>query len=406
MKRYAFHIILAVNHRYSDIAICISVAQINCKFKVYTMKIPLEKFCDIPKIELHLHIDGAARWETLHELLKEKNLQLPGDGSFRDFKNACVVTPPGESLEKFLDRFKYYYSALVGDVRAIERIAYELCEDQAKGNVIYFEGRLSPQLLCTTDRVSAVEAQCTDDLEVVTPAMVVEHTLKGFKRGEKDFKVKAKLILCCVQGIPEWSEEVVNLCEKFKDQGVVGIDMVGKDGFNYLCEPGENFKVRKEDVMAFEKARKLGIHTTVHCCEEDPPECAVAAVNQLHIDRIGHGYQIVHKESVYQMILEKQIHLECCPQSSYCTGAVKMNVEHPIVRFAKDGMNFSLNSDDPTVNATRITADILLAKKLGLNDNDIVKCTYNAAKAAFLPESEKQELIQILDAAFIGKFQD
>lgn len=87
-----------------------------------------------------------------------------------------------------------------GDLRAIEQIAYELCEDQAKGNVIYFEGRFSPHLLSTTHGLPADEAHSTDDPKAVTPSMVIEHVLKGFKRGEKDFKVKARLILCCIQG--------------------------------------------------------------------------------------------------------------------------------------------------------------------------------------------------------------
>ncbi|KAG8290911.1 hypothetical protein J6590_073484 [Homalodisca vitripennis] len=119
------------------------------------------------------------------------------------------------------------------------------------------------------------------------------------------------------------------------------------------------------------------------------------AAYKLQSDRVGHGYHVVQDEKLYARCRRDRIHFECCPYSSFLTAAVPPNcAKHPILRFAEDGVNFSLSSDDPTLTGNYVDGDYKLARSFGLTDQHLAQANLNAAKAAFLPESEKKELIK------------
>ncbi|EDO45463.1 predicted protein [Nematostella vectensis] len=329
------------------------------------------------KVELHVHLDGALRISTIIDLARKKNIKLPtyDETKLRDYVSVSLKHP--SSLRKFLQCFGVFIKTIVGDLNAIERIAYEFCEDQARNGVIYFEARYSPHILATED---------------VTPDEVVEAVNQGFLRGQVDFRVVARSILCCMRHEPDWSLEVVELCEKFKEAGVVGIDLAGDESL------GET-PATKNHVMAFEEARRVGIHRTVHAGEAGPAASVREALDQLHAERIGHGYHTLEDEELYDRVLKERIHLETCPTSSILTGAVPPPFKcHPILKFARDGANFSLNSDDPLVCDTTIENEYRVAHdEIGLGEEDFKKATLNAAKASFLPDYEKLELIKHLE---------
>uniref|UniRef100_T1JD41 Adenosine deaminase n=1 Tax=Strigamia maritima TaxID=126957 RepID=T1JD41_STRMM len=350
------------------------------------------------RVELHVHIDGAARLSTIWELSKQKRIPLPGDGSFQALIDA-VVSTKASSLPNFLHGFKYILAALKGDVKAIERVTYEMCEDQSRHGIIYFEGRYSPHLLADG---------------AVTPSLVVEAINRGLKRGESDFKVKARSILCCILGKPpaiklgiitslilgfcnKWCREVVQLCDTYREAGVVGIDIAGDDSVFGPDYP-------QEYIDAFLEAEKLGIHRTMHAGEVGPWLEVDKAVNVLHSERIGHGYHVLDNEECYKEMVVKDIHFEMCPHSSLLTGGVSQTtLVHPIVRLANDRANFSINTDDPTITNTWITNEIQLLQQWGFTEVHLIRAKYkhfgiafNAARSCFLPENEKNELIQQL----------
>ncbi|XP_047109169.1 adenosine deaminase-like [Schistocerca piceifrons] len=153
--------------------------------------------------------------------------------------------------------------------------------------------------------------------------------------------------------------------------------------------------LNQEEIGAYEEARKSGIHRTLHAGEAGGAEMVQRALDVYHTERVGHGYRVVENEAIYSSCKEKRVHFETCPWSSYLTGTVPLGVrKHPIVRFAEDGVNFSLNSDDPTLTGRTLRDDYALAASWGLTEAHAIRANLNAAHACFLPDNEKAQLIK------------
>ncbi|KAK3087491.1 hypothetical protein FSP39_006603, partial [Pinctada imbricata] len=227
----------------------------------------------------------------------------------------------------------------------------------------------------------AEEADDADDLETVNEA---------FKNGSRDFNINVKSILCCIVFNPEWSDEVAELCQKYRSDGVVGIDMAC--GEMTGKETNEN-----PHKQAFQKAYRYGIHRTVHAGESGPAEAVREAVDDMHAERIGHGYHVMDDEDLYQRLRKSRVHFEVCPLSSVRTGAVTEDLnKHPLHRFIDDGVNFSINSDDPVVLDNDLSVDYNMVMDMGMSEDAIIKCIFNAARSCFAPEKEKKDLLDLL----------
>ncbi|XP_020610606.1 adenosine deaminase-like isoform X2 [Orbicella faveolata] len=339
------------------------------------------------KVELHVHLDGAVRIQTIIDLAKKKQFKLPSfeKEKLQDLVSVSLDKP--SSLRGFLGCFHIFLPLIVDDAAAMERIAYEFCEDQSLCGVLYFEVRYSPHLLCTTDLEQPEE-------KLVSPRDIVEAVNRGLKRGEHDFGVIARSILCCMRHMPDWSLEVVSLCQEFADDGVVGIDLAGDESLGEI-------PAMKGHVIAFKEARRLNIHRTVHAGEAAPADSVKEALDILHAERIGHGYHVLEDNALYKRIIDERIHLEVCPTSSILTGAVKPCFKtHPLRRFVEDGVNFSINSDDPLICQTRVDIEQGVAfDQIGLSPAELTRATFNAARASFLPEKKKREIIDQLKLA-------
>lgn len=336
------------------------------------------------KVELHVHLDGAIRIQTLIDLAKKKQYQLPSfdESCLKDYVSISLNKP--STLAGFLECFKIFYPLIRNDTEAMERIAYEFCEDQAACGVLYFEVRYSPHALCT-------ENSAFPDQERVSPKAIVEAVNRGLKKGAEDFGVIARSILCCMRHLPDCSMEVVSLCQEFASEGVVGIDIAGN-------EPVWEGQAMEGHVIAYKEAKRLNIHRTVHAGEAGPAANVKIALDILHAERIGHGYHVIQDAELYRRTVNERIHLEVCPTSSILTGAVKPCFKtHPLRRFVEDGVNFSINSDDPLVCQTRVDLEQGVAfNKIGLTPAELTQATFNAARSAFLPENEKHNLIEKL----------
>ena len=218
--------------------------------------------------------------------------------------------------------------------------------------------------------------------------------------------------------------EVVRLADKYRSEGVVGIDIAG-DEHNY------SLSLHAE---AFESARALGIHRTIHAGETGSSESVREAIEIGHAERIGHGYAIIDDPEVYSLVQSKDIHLECCLTSSIQTNAIgkyipddsekrekhfifhghetqtrlhahirsRKDAWHPIQRFARDHLNFSLSCDDPSVSQITIEHEFEHAlADLKLTPAQLTQCVFNAARSTFLASNEKQFLIKRLLYRFI-----
>ncbi|XP_071948164.1 adenosine deaminase-like [Antedon mediterranea] len=323
------------------------------------------------RVELHCHLDGSCRAETLWNIAKRRGMvdTLPGK-NFKDFTSELHVVGGG-SLTKFIKSFEIYMPILRGDSEAIKEIARDLCEDKLKEGVAYFETSYCPHLLSN---------------ENMTADQVVQLVNEGLKEGQDKYGVQARSILCLMRGKPEWCQEVVELCDKYRNDGVVGIGIGGD----------ESLTLQNEFHQAFQEAIKLNIKRTIHAGESGPAANVKEAIEVFKAQRIGHGYHCLDDDKVYELVKKANVHLEVCPTSSMVLGSVSPDWnKHPAIRFAKDSLNFSLNTDDSLhfMNTLMTEEDIAL-KYFGISDEDLIRLRVCAAECAFLPEEDRDKLVE------------
>ncbi|GAB5569169.1 adenosine deaminase-like protein [Prionailurus iriomotensis] len=344
---------------------------------------------DKPKVELHIHLDGAIKPETILYYGKKRGIAFPADTA-EELRDIIGVDKP-TSLPDFLTKFDYYMPVIAGSREAIKRIAYEFVEMKAKEGVVYVEVRYSPHLLANSKVEPIPWDQAEGDL---TPDEVVAVVNQGLQEGERDFGVKVRSILCCMRHQPNWSLEVVELCKKYQHQTVVAIDLAGDETIQgSSLFPGH--------VQAYEEAVRSGIHRTVHAGEAGSAEVVRQAVDTLKTERVGHGYHTLDDEALYTRLRRENLHFEVCPWSSYLTGAWKSDTEHPVVRFKRDQANYSLNTDDPLIFKSTLETDYQMTKQnMGFTEEEFKRLNINAAKSSFLPEDEKRKLLDLLYKAY------
>ncbi|EHH50009.1 Adenosine deaminase [Macaca fascicularis] len=310
---------------------------------------------DKPKVELHVHLDGAIKPETILYYGRRRGIALPANTA-EGLLNVIGMDKP-LTLPEFLAKFDYYMPVIAGCREAIKRIAYEFIEMKAKEGVVYVEVRYSPHLLANSKVEPIPWNQAEGDL---TPDEVVVLVGQGLQERERDFGVKAWSILCCMCHQPNWSPDV-----------------------------------------AYQEAVKSRIHCTVHAGEVGLAEVVKEAVDILKTERLGHGYHTLEDQALYDRLRQENMHFEICPWSSYLTGAWKPDTEHAVVRLKNDKANYSLNTDDPLIFKYTLDTDYHMTKwDMGFTEEEFKRLNINAAKSSFLPEDEKRELFNLLYKAY------
>ncbi|AWP10085.1 putative adenosine deaminase [Scophthalmus maximus] len=342
-----------------------------------------------PKVELHVHLDGAIRVQTILDVAKSRGISLPAN-TVEELTSRIIVEEPA-NLTKFLGKFAEYMHVVAGDREAIKRIAYEFVEDKAKEGVIYVEVRYSPHLLANTKVDPIPWNQKEGDL---CPDEVVHLVNEGLSEGERAFNIKARSILCCMRHMPSWSMDVVELCKKYRHEGVVAIDLAGDESLN--CEANLDHR------RAYEEAVRCGVHRTVHAGEVGPASVVKEAVEVLKAERVGHGYRTLEDRELYKKLLAQNMHFEVCPVSSKLTGACDPDfTKHPAITFRKDQANYSLNTDDPLIFNSTLHLDYSTAHKyMGFTEEEFKRLNIKSAESSFLPEKEKKELLLDLYEAY------
>lgn len=322
----------------------------------------------LPKVDLHCHLDGALRVSTILDLGKKHRVKLPAD-DLDELKKFVQVPPHCRSLTDFLKCFTFFYDVLKTP-EAMERISYELLEDAAKENVLYLETRFAPSLQ-ESDSFSMDEV-----LRAVT---------RGLSDAEKKFGVGWGIILCIFRSHPvELAKRTVETAERFREKGVVAIDLAGDEASYPVGMYRE----------AFELARKRKIPITCHAGEADGPQSVRNAV-QLGAMRIGHGVRVREDDKLYLEMIARQIPFEICVTSNAQTRVVNDIHEHPLPQFFRDGLYVTLNTDDPGVSGIDLTHEYLMAtKELGLSLANCLKILHNGVHALFLDEKGKKRVWQ------------
>jgi len=324
---------------------------------------------DLPLVDLHRHLDGNVRLETVLELGRMHGVALPADTveGLRPFGQVQGVAP---SLMDFIAKFELLKLAFV-DEDAIARIAEENIEDAHREGIAYLELRLSPAFM--------------GERYGLSPERVLRACCQGVRAGTAKWPVRANLIGIMSRHLGEaicWSElEAAIAC---MGEGVVAVDLAG-DEANF---PGSRF------VRHFARARAAGLHITVHAGEADGPASVRQAIEQLGAERIGHGVRAIEDESVMALIAERGIAIESCPTSNVQTSTVPSYAAHPLPQFLRRGLCVTLASDDPGISAIDLPHEYRVARdELGLSSTELRQLQLNGVRAAFLSDAERRALL-------------
>jgi adenosine deaminase len=326
------------------------------------------KLRQLPKAELHCHLDGSVRPATHLELAKEHRIQMPRQTpeELADF----MRVDDAQNLEDYLRRFDVTISVMQSE-DALERIAYELIEDAVEDGVRYIEVRNAP-LLNVVQGLTLVQA--------------LEAPLRGLRRAEKDFDITARFIVCALRQFPsESSLEMAKLAVEFKNDGVVAFDLAG----------GEKGNPAARHVEAFRYAREHDLAVTVHAGEGDGAESVRQAVHVLGANRIGHGTRLIEDAELTQYVNDRRIALEVCLTSNVQTRVADSYAAHPFREYFDRGLNVTLNTDNRLMSGTTLTDEYVhAAEQLELTVDELAGIALNGFESAFLPWEERLMLIE------------
>jgi adenosine deaminase len=317
----------------------------------------------MPKVELHVHLEGSIRPTTLLQLAKRNGFALPAQDveGLRDFY-------------RFRD-FAHFIEVYVTITRCLQTpddyrlIAYEFGADCAQQNVRYAEVTFS---IFTNVTYANLPWQA-----------ITEGLNAGRAQARAEFGVDWRWVFDIVRDVPHTQEQVVEIALAAQDQGVVALGLGGSEkGF-----PPELF------VQSFEQARQGGLHSVPHAGEIAGPESIWNALRLLYAERIGHGVRCEDDPALVDYLRERQIPLEVCPTSNICLGVFPSYEAHPLRRLWDEGLFITVNSDDPPLFNTDLNREYeVLVDHFGFTADELEQVSLNALRASFLPQAEKAQL--------------
>jgi adenosine deaminase len=328
-------------------------------------RVPYEVFRALPKTDLHVHLDGSLRLETILDIARKERVELPA----RDVDGLRQAIGCGKafgSLTEYLRGFDITLRVMQTE-EALERIAFELAEDAHQENVRYMEVRYAPML------------HTRRGLKLTR---VVEAVLEGLRRARETYGIKANVIICGIRNIsPESSYEMAELAVAYKGRGVVGFDLAGAEA---------DFPP-KHHRAAFQLVRDNNINCTIHAGEAYGPESVAQALHVCGAHRIGHGCRLRENGDLLHYVNDHRIAMECCPSSNVQTGAVRDLASHPLKLYFDLGLRVTVNTDNRLITDTSVSRELYLAHtEMGVPFSDIRSMIVAGFKSSFQPFHEKQ----------------
>lgn len=321
-----------------------------------------------PLVELHRHLDGNIRLETILDLSLQYQLPLPAD-TIEKLRPIVQVKDAQPNILEFFKKFEYLTAVMVNP-DACRRIAYENVEDAFHEGIDYIELRFSPLFMAQKHHLN--------------PTDVVEAVIEGVHSGMQDFGIKVNLIgiISRTYG-PDKGMIELDALLSFKDQ-IIGLDLAG-DEINF---PGILFKDH------FRIAHQVGWHACPHAGEAAGPESVWQAIHELGAERIGHAVHAIEDPELLVYMVDHKIAVESNLTSNVQTSTVKAYSSHPLKTFLKKGILASINTDDPGISAIDLLHEYdVAAIRAGLSDDEIHLAQKNAFNSAFLSEDDKAVLL-------------
>lgn len=331
------------------------------------VKLTEELISRLPKTDLHVHLDGSLRIETIIDLAKKQKVKIP---TLEPEKLKQLLSAENaHSLEEYLQGFQYTLLVLQTE-DALFRAAYELAEDSANENIRYTEIRYCP-ILHTKKGLNLTS--------------VSNAVLDGLAQAEKEFNIKTGVIVTGMRNMsPDVSLKLVGLAIAYKGKGVVGFDLAGEE-MNYPA---------KEHREAFDLALKNNLNITIHAGEGYGPSSIHQAIHYCGAHRIGHGTRLIEDGDLLNYVNDHRIPIEICLSSNLHTKAVKSFAAHPLPLFYDLGLRVTLNTDNRLISNTTMTKEFMLTvKHFGFDYKHIKNLIINGFKSSFLPYREKSIML-------------
>ncbi|HVE78111.1 MAG TPA: adenosine deaminase [Gemmatimonadaceae bacterium] len=325
-----------------------------------------ERLRRLPKAELHCHLDGSVRPQTLLDLGREYGVRMPAADA--EGLGEYMIVRDARNLEDYLARFDITLAVMQTEA-ALERVAYELAEDAARDGVRYLEVRYAPVL------------NVRGGLPL---GAAVEAPLRGLARAERDHGVISRVIVCAIRSMPaDTSLELARLAVGYRTRGVVGFDLAG----------GERGHPASAHARAFAHVREHDLAVTVHAGEGDGADSVRQAVHLCGAHRLGHATRLIEDESLTAFVNDRRIALEICLTSNVQTHAAASYAAHPLRQYFDRGLNVVLNTDNRLMSGTTLTDEYeRAARHLGFSFDELARVALNGFESAFLPYPDRQRL--------------
>jgi len=321
---------------------------------------------NMPKVELHVHLDGSVKPSTLIQLAKKQGKSLPTYDeqqllAFMQVDQQCL------SLNEYLATFDFVLPFLQ-TAEALELVAYELVAQCAEQNVKYVEVRFAPHL---------------HTQEGLSINQIYEAVINGLERGEQQYNVIARCIGIILRGHDKENQlETVEIAAQYLGKGLVAVDLAGAEA---LFPPALY-------IEPFDKAKQLMLPITIHAGEAGGADNVWTSIAQLHASRIGHGVRLQEDEKIFNDVKQLNIPLEFCPISNIQTKAVESWEQYPIKNYMDRGIRVTVNTDNLTVSNTNLTKELVtLIEKCDLSIDQLIQLQFNAVESIFLEEHLKTQ---------------
>ncbi|MBD2539544.1 adenosine deaminase [Coleofasciculus sp. FACHB-SPT36] len=322
----------------------------------------------LPKVELHLHLEGAIPLTALWQLIEKYNA-VSSVGSFSQMEQKFQY----KDFQHFIDTWVWKNNFL-REYEDFTLIASKVAEDLASQNVIYVEAFYSPGDFIRHG---------------LEPQKLTEAIRKGLDVHAD--KITVNLVADLIRDFgPEQGMTWVKQIHEVKNLGVLGIGIGGSEQ-TFPPEPYE---------AVYEQARNLGFKTSAHAGEAAGSQSIWGAIRSLKVDRIGHGVRAIDDPELVSFLKSEQIPIEMCPISNLRTGVVADISLHPIKKLYEEGLLITVNTDDPKMFNSSLAYEYkILVEKLGFSLDDIVNLIKNAIKSSWCDDTEKMELLGKIETA-------
>jgi len=316
----------------------------------------------LPKIELHIHILGSIRPETLLSIIEADEIKAPYT-SVEEIVKRFEYTDFANFIRSYMEIVEY-----ITNEDHFERITYEMLQNCAMSNVRYVEASFSPR-----DHIP----------EGLDFDKMADSINRGIQRAKQDFGVETNIRVDLVRSSSiEQAMEILDMIENNPDN-IITVDLGG----NEAQDPPGPF------AETYNRASTMGLHRVAHAGEAAGPDSIWDAIRSLDVERIGHGVTAHQDPELVEYLKREQIVLEMCPVSNQRTGVVPSIKKHPIREYFDQGLLVTVSSDDPSLFHTDMNNEyIQLHQQLGFTIPELFQISMNGVDAAFLGEERKSQL--------------